>query len=907
MAQTSRIVGLGLLALVAGCTPQRKVDATARPLDDRAAQGRPPTTAAVAAVDPKASLTLDQIRPVSTPPAPPSTSPSQQVQRPPIEALVLFARARTAMEDNQPFTAVGLLEKAIELDPHSPDLHRMLGAAYQGNSAFDAKSIHAYEAAVRLDPGDFDTRLSLGRQYLAKEDVDLAIMHLRNAMQTSDYAYDDDAAASVDYFLARALKQGGYDRAALDRYESLLRRLRSRSLSLRRNPELNGLITRPEVVLLEIGQLHEKAERYDLAMEAYRPAAERAPENFELQARLVRLMERSGQSDAAASAAAGLVARFRASRDSLSLLQEIAASRPGGVVAYLSRLHESRPKDRSITFALADAYRAAGQNDRAMSLLMSEWERETDDVQVTQRLLDIYLGEGNLLAAANLLIRSLANQPEAVRELTPMWADLMRPNRPNRLRINTIQAMELPPEAHAARLYWVSVSAERWGRNALVRSALQEAVRPTPPLAPAFRSLVTNLWATPDWSDQQKIDAVEELANSAERGGNAALAAEVRGLSLIYQKKYDAAAEAIDHAIKLGAKGPNVLVARALAAQGSGDEGRFEQTLWKIISDRPTYEDAYSVLFRHHRDRGSANKALKVLGTWLQNDPSSVNARLLQAALQAQLGQPELAERNLLKLFDEHPDDADVIRTLLSFYRGQNGVQKLIDMLEKRRAERPDERALVEYLVEIYSALDRNPDAIRVLDEARKAVGSDPDLLYYVSSMYHQVGQQELSEQLLQEVVNLDPTHPSASNDLGYYWADAGRHLDRAEELIRIAVDAEPDNQSFLDSLGWVLYKRGKFAESRVWFEKAIGPAAFPDPIVLDHLGDVMYRLNDHENAKKQWQRTLERLDQESSERQDLKELRLKVRQKLKQLETGKPADVAPIVEMPTTEQQANR
>ena len=65
----------------------------------------------------------------------------------------------------------------------------------------------------------------------------------------------------------------------------------------------------------------------------------------------------------------------------------------------------------------------------------------------------------------------------------------------------------------------------------------------------------------------------------------------------------------------------------------------------------------------------------------------------------------------------------------------------------------------------------------------------------------------------------MDPRHAAASNDLGYTWADEGKNLDGAERLVRVAVDAEPDNQSFLDSLGWVLYKRSKFSEAQTYFE----------------------------------------------------------------------------------------
>ena len=119
-------------------------------------------------------------------------------------------------------------------------------------------------------------------------------------------------------------------------------------------------------------------------------------------------------------------------------------------------------------------------------------------------------------------------------------------------------------------------------------------------------------------------------------------------------------------------------------------------------------------------------------------------------------------------------------------------------------------------LVDEYIAVKHFPEAIRVLDASRTAMGNDPDLLYWISSQYVSVDQPQTSEDILAKVIALDPRHAAANNDLGYSWADQGKNLDRAESIIRLAVEEEPDNESFLDSLGWVLYKRTKFGEARL-------------------------------------------------------------------------------------------
>jgi Tfp pilus assembly protein PilF len=157
-----------------------------------------------------------------------------------------------------------------------------------------------------------------------------------------------------------------------------------------------------------------------------------------------------------------------------------------------------------------------------------------------------------------------------------------------------------------------------------------------------------------------------------------------------------------------------------------------------------------------------------------------------------------------------------------------------------------------------------------------------------------------MTEQVLEQVVKIDPQHAAACNDLGYSWADEGKNLARAEQLVRVAVAKEPDNQSFLDSLGWVLYKRSSFQEARSRLEEAIGTSSLPDPVVLDHLGDTLYRLNQRAAAQSQWKHSQERLGKPSAdERDEYKQLRLQLQQKLKQAEAGADVTVAPVAQEP--------
>ncbi len=122
------------------------------------------------------------------------------------------------------------------------------------------------------------------------------------------------------------------------------------------------------------------------------------------------------------------------------------------------------------------------------------------------------------------------------------------------------------------------------------------------------------------------------------------------------------------------------------------------------------------------------------------------------------------------------------------------------------------------------------------------------------------------AEKLLRAVLDDDPDNPGACNDLGYYLADQSRDLGEAERLIRhaVAVDriarrkagsVDPESAAYIDSLGWLLFRRGKLTDARAELEKAsrLAEGAI-DPTVWDHFGDVLFRLGEKAKAKDAWE-----------------------------------------------------
>ncbi len=141
---------------------------------------------------------------------------------------------------------------------------------------------------------------------------------------------------------------------------------------------------------------------------------------------------------------------------------------------------------------------------------------------------------------------------------------------------------------------------------------------------------------------------------------------------------------------------------------------------------------------------------------------------------------------------------------------------------------------------------EQDPETVAVLREARLSV----------SAVCVAQGRLAEAEEWLQQVLDEYPDDIEADNDLGFLWADENTHLQRASKMIAVAIAAEPKNRAYRDSLGWIYYRTGRFAEAVVELEKAVDEKQ-PDATVLDHLGDAYEKLGRYDKALAAWQRAI--------------------------------------------------
>lgn len=137
------------------------------------------------------------------------------------------------------------------------------------------------------------------------------------------------------------------------------------------------------------------------------------------------------------------------------------------------------------------------------------------------------------------------------------------------------------------------------------------------------------------------------------------------------------------------------------------------------------------------------------------------------------------------------------------------------------------------------------------------------------------------AEEWLEQVLDEFPVDIGAFNDLGYLWVDQDKRLDRAQRMIKVAVEAEPDNAAYRDSLGWAYYRQGEFDKA---IEQLLLAAdnSLPDGVIVDHLGDAYFSNGQPGKARESWKKALKLFTP------DEEEMRTAVEEKLgKQPSTG--------------------
>ena len=245
---------------------------------------------------------------------------------------------------------------------------------------------------------------------------------------------------------------------------------------------------------------------------------------------------------------------------------------------------------------------------------------------------------------------------------------------------------------------------------------------------------------------------------------------------------------------------------------------------------RPDHIDALLLNAKLLEELGQFGLAIEVYKKVPSADTASHASELGRAAALRSLGKPDAAIEVLRQLAHRFPKMAIVHSTLGDALRSQDRFTKAVSSYDR--------------------ALELIPEGSR----GRWFV------LYARAIAHERLDNWEKAEADFRAALELNPEHPQVLNYLGYSMVEKQINLAEALDMIERAVAARPDSGFIVDSLGWILYRLGRYGEAVAHMERAVELMAV-DPVVNDHLGDVYWAVGRKREAEFQWNRALSFVD----------------------------------------------
>jgi tetratricopeptide (TPR) repeat protein len=232
--------------------------------------------------------------------------------------------------------------------------------------------------------------------------------------------------------------------------------------------------------------------------------------------------------------------------------------------------------------------------------------------------------------------------------------------------------------------------------------------------------------------------------------------------------------------------------------------------------------------------------------------------------------------QSALEAFGQIPGESplydDAVAHMSYLYVQTQRTDQAIALLEKR-LEQPDPRPQIYYyLAVLHLGAGDETRALTVLDQGLASYPADADLLYEKGLTLERIGDKVPAREVMRQVIAAEPDHAEALNFLAYGLAEENRDLDEALEMAQRAVALKPAGH-ILDTLGWVYYRLGRFAEARKAIEEA--SRLLPDDEVIhEHLGDVLQALGKTAAAAAAYEKSLELKPDNEAVRTKLQQLR---------------------------------
>ncbi len=225
--------------------------------------------------------------------------------------------------------------------------------------------------------------------------------------------------------------------------------------------------------------------------------------------------------------------------------------------------------------------------------------------------------------------------------------------------------------------------------------------------------------------------------------------------------------------------------------------------------------------------------------------------------------------KDVLKKFDKNQD-------FYFWYRSKkeaqiisktNNQKEALNYLISRfnKIDNPNNKFLFD-IANFYKNAKEYDQAIKfyslIINSLKKNDEIKADLLYRRGGTFERLKKYQKADKDLKESLEINPDDAYVLNYLAYSWLERDYKIEEAIIMLEKAYSLENDDPYIIDSIGWAYYLIDDFDKAEKFLNIAV--RLMPDdPIVNDHYGDILWRMNRKLQARYFWSMALEMEDTE--------------------------------------------
>jgi len=287
------------------------------------------------------------------------------------------------------------------------------------------------------------------------------------------------------------------------------------------------------------------------------------------------------------------------------------------------------------------------------------------------------------------------------------------------------------------------------------------------------------------------------------------------------------------------------LISNLYSSQESYEKSNFYLNISHYLN--PKFKFNLSLLAENHYLNKDYTKTLKILESFNKKDEFYYWFKLKK-------------EAQIISKLQNKDKSLDFIN--LNFKKIKNPSIKIIFDIANFNKNAKKYKEAIRYYDQIISKIDINSQLYA-------------DILYRRGGSYERLADYVSSDKDLLKSLEINPDDAYVLNYLAYSWLEREYKIDLSLQMLEKAYTKKSNDPYIIDSIGWAYYLINDYEKAENFLKRAV--ELMPeDPIVNDHYGDILWKLNRKIQARYFWKNVLNLEETEDEMKQNIKDKLIK-------------------------------